>query len=179
MAFGVPVAELNTQFSSPGATALPWREAEQYLQQAEVFWLSSVRPNARPHVAPVIAVWLDGALYFCTGADERKAKNLAHNPQVVISTGRNALAESLDLVIEGEAVAVSEEAQRSKVADALAAKYGDGWRLPGIEGVVVFAVTPTTAFGFGRGDGKGPPPQGGFNQTRWRFQDCPAATSRS
>jgi len=27
---------------------------------------------------PVLSVWLDGALYFCAGADTRKARNLAH-----------------------------------------------------------------------------------------------------
>src|SRR5689334_1942991 len=86
MTYGVPIAELSSQFSSPGAMALPWRDAEQHLQQAGVFWLSSVRPDARPHVTPVIAVWLDRALYFCTGADERKAKNLARNAQVVMTT---------------------------------------------------------------------------------------------
>src|SRR5438128_2238057 len=106
MTVGVPIAELNSDFSSPGATALPWWDAEQHLQQARVFWLSSVRPDGRPHVTPLLAVWLDGALYFCTGADERKAKNLARNAQVVMTTGSNALTEGLDLVLEGEAVLV-------------------------------------------------------------------------
>jgi hypothetical protein len=41
------------------------------------FWLSTARPDGRPHVTPFIAVWLDEALWFCTGADELKAKNLA------------------------------------------------------------------------------------------------------
>ena len=178
MAIALPTGELNSDFSSPGATALPWCEAEQRLQQAGVFWLSSVRPDARPHVTPLIGVWLDGALYFCTGADERKAKNLARNAQVVITTGSNALAEGLDLVLEGEAVLVSDDARRRALADAFAVKYGEAWRLPAFEGVVLFALTPTQAFGFGRGDAQGPPPQGGFNQTRWRFSDDPASTPR-
>jgi hypothetical protein len=78
-------------------------------------------------------------------------------------------------VVEGEAVVVSDDAKLRRVADAYVAKYGEGWRLPGSDGVLVFEVTPTTAFGFGRGDAKGPPPQGGFSQTRWRFQADPAA----
>ena len=171
-----PVTELDSQFSSPGAIALPWNEAEQQLQKAGVYWLSTMRPDHRPHVAPLFAVWMDGALYFCTGDAERKAKNLAKNPQVAITTGHNALSEGLDLVVEGEAVRVSDAAKVRRVADAYAAKYGDGWRIASLDSVLTFEVTPTTAFGFGRGDAKSPPPGGGFNQTRWRFGDSPAAT---
>jgi nitroimidazol reductase NimA-like FMN-containing flavoprotein (pyridoxamine 5'-phosphate oxidase superfamily) len=176
MTLEAPVTDLDSQFSSPGAVALQWKEAEQQLQKAGVYWLSTVGPEGRPHVAPLFAVWLDGALYFSTGEAERKAKNLAENPQVAITTGRNALNEGLDLVVQGEAVVVGDAAKVRRVADAYGAKYGEGWRIPGLDGVLTFEVTPTTAFGFGRGDAKSPPPGGGFNQTRWRFRASPAAT---
>jgi nitroimidazol reductase NimA-like FMN-containing flavoprotein (pyridoxamine 5'-phosphate oxidase superfamily) len=143
-----------------------------------VYWLSTVRPEGRPHVTPLLAVWLDGALYFCTGDAERKAKNLAENPRVAITTGHNALSEGLDLVVEGEAVVVSDGAKVRRVAEAYVAKYGEGWRIAGLEGVSTFEVTPTTAFGFGREDAKNPRPVGEFNQTRWRCGADPAATGR-
>jgi hypothetical protein len=57
-----PNVELDKQFSSPDATAVPWKEAEQHLDKAEVYWLSTVRPDRRPHITPLIAVWLSGAL---------------------------------------------------------------------------------------------------------------------
>jgi general stress protein 26 len=177
MTLEAPVADLDTRFSSPGATAVPWTEAEQQLQQAEVFWLSTVQPDGRPHVVPLIAVWLDGALYFITGEHENKAKNLATNTQVTITTGCNALSEGLDIVVEGEAVVVRDDAKLRRVANAYVAKYGEGWRF-GIHDVLLFEVTPTTAFGFGRSEERpswGPPPAGGFSQTRWRFQASPAA----
>ena len=98
-----PVAELGTQFSSPGATARPWREAEAILDEAQIYWLSTVRPDGRPHVTPLFAVWVDGAIYFCTGADERKAKNLAHNEHCVFTTGCN-IVEGLDVIVEGKAM---------------------------------------------------------------------------
>jgi len=172
-----PLADLDADFSSPGASALPWSKAEQILQQAGVYWLSTLRPEGRPHVAPLIAVWLEGKLYFSTGHDERKAKNLAKDTRVAITTGSNRLTDGLDIVVEGQAVAVSDATKRRRVEEAYAAKYGGGWRLPGFEGVLVFEVTPTTVFGFGRGDAKGPPPEGGFNQTRWRFEAALAAAS--
>lgn len=59
-----PTAELDPQFSSPDATPTPWAVARGHLEKAEIYWLSTVRPDGRPHVTPVVAVWLDGALYF-------------------------------------------------------------------------------------------------------------------
>jgi nitroimidazol reductase NimA-like FMN-containing flavoprotein (pyridoxamine 5'-phosphate oxidase superfamily) len=79
MAEREPVAELGA-FSSPGAVSPGWARARGDLQYAQVYWLSSVRPGGRPHVTPLLGVWLDGALYFCTGPTERKARNLAQNP---------------------------------------------------------------------------------------------------
>jgi hypothetical protein len=51
-------------------------------------------------------------------------------------------------------------------------------RLPGLDGVLTFEVTPSKAFGFARRDGHiGPPSEEGelFTQTRWRFRANPAA----
>ena len=103
MAGAEPVTKLDGRYSSEGATQTEWTEARRCLQEAEVFWISTVRPDGRPHVTPLISVWLDGALYFCTGASERKAKNLEQNPHCILTTGCNALNEGLDLVVEGDA----------------------------------------------------------------------------
>ena len=167
MAGKEPVAELQPQFSSNDATTTAWAEARERLEKAEVYWLSTVRPDGRPHVTPVVSVWLDGALYFCTGPGERKAKNLAHNAHCVITTGCNALHEGLDLVVEGDAVPVHEEAQLRRVADRYALKYG--WHFEVRDGLfygeggaaLVYELRPITAFGFGKGEP--------FSQTRWRF----------
>ena len=179
MSIVAPTTDLDPRFSSPGATALPWTEAVRRLREAEVLWLSTVRPEGRPNVAPLIAVWLDGALYFSTGEDEQKARNVARNPQVTVTTGQNALTEGLDIVLEGEATVVSDRAALRRIADAYIAKYGEDWRLPGLDGVLTFEVIPSKAFGFGRRDGQLGPPSGNgelFGQTRWRFQTEPAAS---
>ncbi|MGI8690711.1 MAG: pyridoxamine 5'-phosphate oxidase family protein [Thermomicrobiales bacterium] len=166
-----PVAELQPQFSSNGAIPMPWAEAREHLEKAEVYWLATVRPDGRPHVTPLISIWLDNVLYFSTGPDERKAKNLARNAHCVLTTGCDVLSQGLDLVIEGDAVNVRDETRLQRVADAYAAKYGtDIWHFTVRDGAfhgdggniaLVYAVTPTTAFGFGRGES--------FSQTRWRF----------
>jgi nitroimidazol reductase NimA-like FMN-containing flavoprotein (pyridoxamine 5'-phosphate oxidase superfamily) len=107
MTIAAPVTDLDRRFSSPGAKALPWKEAVRQLREAEVLWLSTVTPEGRPHVAPLIAIWLDGALYFSTGEEERKARNLRANRHVTIATGTNDLTDGLDIVVEGEAAVVS------------------------------------------------------------------------
>jgi len=165
-------AELDERFSSPDVSALPWTDAERQLREADVFWLATVRPDGRPHVVPLIAVWLDGSLYFSTGEGEQKAVNLADNDRVSVTTGSNDLDDGFDVVLEGRARIVTDVAKRPRLADAYEAKYGDGWRLPDLDGVVVYEVTPAKVLGFGRKDGRIGLPEGRgemFNQTRWRF----------
>ncbi|HEY8115495.1 MAG TPA: pyridoxamine 5'-phosphate oxidase family protein, partial [Actinomycetota bacterium] len=64
---GDPIVELDADFSAEDGRTTPWATALELLEKAEVFWLSTVRADGRPHVTPLVAVWLDGALYFCTG----------------------------------------------------------------------------------------------------------------
>ncbi|MEW2554896.1 pyridoxamine 5'-phosphate oxidase family protein [Streptomyces zhihengii] len=164
-----PSGRLDTRFSDPKASATPWSDALAVLETAEVFWLTTVRPDGRPHVTPLIAVWQDGALHFCTGPAERKAKNLRDNPTVVLTTGGNALGEGCDLVVEGEAERVTDDPALRALASAYVRKYGPDWTFGVGDGVftgdggeaLVFRVAPRTAFGFA----KGAP----FGQTRWRF----------
>jgi nitroimidazol reductase NimA-like FMN-containing flavoprotein (pyridoxamine 5'-phosphate oxidase superfamily) len=142
------------------------------LSEAEVFWLSTVRPDGRPHVTPLLAVWHDDALYFSTGPGERKAKNLEQNAHCLLTTGRNGLDDSMDLVVEGAAAKVGDAAEFRLVADAFESKYGPHFTAPegtwfglgdAIRGgnALVYRVAPTTILGFGKGKQ--------FSQTRWRF----------
>jgi len=181
MALAAPITDLDPRFSSPGAKALPWSKARRQLQEAEVLWLSTVTPEGRPHVVPLIAVWLDDAIYFSTSVGERKEKNLRSNTHVTIATGNNALTEGLDIIVEGEATVVHDIAKMRRLARAYVAKYGEGWRLPGLEGVLTYKVTPSKAFGFGRRDGHIGLPSGEgemFTQTRWRFTTRHGRSSR-
>lgn len=160
---------MDARFSSDKATPTGWAEARDRLENAEVYWLSTVRPDGRPHVTRVLSVWLHEALYFCTGRSERKAENLAHNRHCILTTGCNALNEGLDLVVEGDAVKVGDDAKLLRVADAYESKYGSDWHLDVRDGAffggggeaLVYEVAPSRVFGFGKGE---------YSQTRWRFE---------
>jgi general stress protein 26 len=165
-----PVAELSP-FSSPNAVPTEWSRARTELASAEVYWLSTIRPDGRPHVTPLLGIWLEGGFYFCTGPNERKAKNLRTNRQCVVTTGRNTL-EGLDLVLEGTAETISDPAELGRVANTYESKYGAHFAAPngtwsGLGDAIrqaealVYRVVPATVFGFG----KGTP----FSQTRWQF----------
>ncbi|GHH30864.1 pyridoxamine 5'-phosphate oxidase family protein [Streptomyces lanatus] len=164
-----PQTRLDTRYSDDKAEAIPWSQAERLLTGAELFWISTVRPDGRPHVTPLPTVWSGGALHFCTGPEERKARNLALNPNVVLTTGTNTWNEGYDLVVEGEAVRITDDARLRELAAGWEAKYGAFWHFEVDNGrfrhggghAYVFSVAPRTVFGFGKGEP--------FSQTRWRF----------
>lgn len=165
-----PTTDLDPAFSDESATPVPWERAREQLELAEIFWLTTVRPDGRPHVTPLIALWQDGAMHFCTGPQERKAKNLEHNPSVVLTTGTSAYSEGTDLVIEGRAVRVTDAARLQSLAAGWERKYGKDWHFDVLDGAFtadgvrqayVFEVAPVKAFGFSKGQP--------FGQTRWRF----------
>ncbi|HMG26191.1 MAG TPA: pyridoxamine 5'-phosphate oxidase family protein [Acidimicrobiia bacterium] len=163
-----PVTELDARYSTDGVTAPTWREVGERLHGAELFWVTTVRPDGRPHVTPTLALWVDDALYFSTGPYEQKAKNISGNAHCSLMTGCNILREGMDLVVEGEATRVRDDGTLRRIADAYVSKYGEEWRFEVRDGAFhhdpgeawVFEVAPVTAYAFGKGE---------YSHTRWRF----------
>ena len=165
------IAEIHG-FSEPDSTPTPWATGMERLRAADTYWLCTVRPDGRPHVTPLIAVWHREALCFATGPEERKAQNLAENPSCVLMTGRSDLVEgALDLMIEGRAEQVTDDADLEPAATAFAHKYPTGpWDFVVRHGafsdrhaggrVLVFRVRPLRGLGFRKGDL--------FSQTTWK-----------
>jgi uncharacterized pyridoxamine 5'-phosphate oxidase family protein len=81
---------------------LRWKWAEERLQRSRQYWIATTRPDGRPHVMVVWALWLKGSLYFSTGATSRKAQNLAINPRCTMCTQNAAEAVILEGVVETE-----------------------------------------------------------------------------
>jgi general stress protein 26 len=165
-----PVTAVDPRFSDPDAVATGWDETRRAVETAELFWISTVRPDGRPHVTPLVAVWLDEAIHFCTGATEQKAINLAGNPHVVLTTGGNQWDGGLDVMVEGDAIGVTDQKKLERLARAWAGKWDGRWQYQvrdgcfchpgGQEAVLVFSVTPTRALAFAKGT---------FSHTSHRF----------
>ena len=103
-----PTTTLDSRFSDPNAVATDRKETRYILESAQLFWICTVRADGRPHVTPLVAIWLDGAVHFCTGATEQKAINLRSNPHVILLTGCNQWDKGIDAVFEGDAVQVTD-----------------------------------------------------------------------
>ena len=169
-----PNTELDQQFSAPEVKATAWDEVRRTIEDAQLFWISTVRADGRPHVTPLVAVWVDDALHFCTGPAEQKAVNLEANSQVILTTGSNTWDEGLDVVVEGQAKRVTDPAMLRRLANAWTRKWDGFWQYEAGEGVfkheggeaLVFGVSPTKVLSFDKRTG---------SASRHRFDDRPAS----
>jgi len=163
-----PNTELDKRFSDSGATATPWEHTRQVLENAELAWICTVRADGRPHVTPIVAVWLDEAIYFSTGAAEQKYRNLGGNPHVTIMTGCASWDSGLDVAVEGVAVHVTDDDLLSRLAVAWTAKWDGRWQFAAHDGAfhqaggaaLVYSVAPVKILAFAKGN---------FSHTRHRF----------
>ena len=163
-----PAPEQDVRFGDPASAPTPWSDVCRMLDTAELFWISTVRRDGRPHVTPLPAVWTDDCLHFCTGAAEQKAVNLVGNPEVVLTTGCNQWKRGLDVVVEGSAVRVTDDARLRHLADLWRSKYEGDWDFAVEQGMfhhaggsaLVFKVAPRKVLAFAKGE---------FAQTRYRF----------
>ena len=99
-----PLAQLDALVTGPGTSV----------------WLSTTRPDGRPHSAGVGAIWLDGRFYVVSGPGTQKSRNLAANPNAALCV---SLAE-IDLIVEGTAARVTDAATLARLAQ----RYNEqGW----------------------------------------------------
>jgi hypothetical protein len=163
-----PVSELV--LGTGGGRTAPWAEARERLAGSQVYWTATNHPSGRPHVRPVLAVWVDGALYLSSDPAARKSRNLDADAHCSVATS----CDDLDLVVEGRAERVTDPRRLQRVAAAYEAKYhwpvtvdGATFTAPyaaptaGEGPFAVYQVDLVTVFGFPTSDKLTP--------TRWRF----------
>ena len=141
---------------------LPWSHAEERLVKSRSYWICTTRPDGRPHSMPVWGCWLDGALWFSTGTTTRKAKNIAHQPEVSIH-----LESGEDMVVfEGRAVEVNpkkfDKAFIKRFDVMSKKKYKMGFTI--MPGSVFYQVRPRVALAWT--EKKFP-----YHSTRWEFPE--------
>jgi hypothetical protein len=99
---------------------LAWSWAVERLEEARNYWVSTSRPDGRPHAMPVWGIWLEDAFFFGSARDSAKSRNLAANPAIVVHL------ESGDetVILEGVAEPVLDHALEKRVDAAYGPKYG-------------------------------------------------------
>lgn len=154
-----PVATKVEEFSEPHSEPTAWSDVDRVLRESEMFWLSTVRSDGRPHVAPLPAMWLRGRLHFCTGAHEQKARNIDTNPKAVLTTGTNTIRTGMDVVVEGTVAGLTDHDALGELAAMWKSKLD--WSFDVVDGhfhhpededrpVPVFALTPSKVLAFAR-----------------------------
>lgn len=118
---------------------------------------------------PLLAVCLEGIMYFCAGPGSQKGRNLARDPRCVLT----AAATGLDVIIEGTAEVVTDADTLNQAAGAYMAKYGwdampqdgafmgEGAPTAGPPPLALYRLVPETAFAFGTDES--------LNAMRWTF----------
>jgi len=110
--------------------------------------------------APIWFMYDGNAVYFSTGPEEQKAKNLAANSSVAVVTGCNEFEEGLDVVVEGRAVTVTDPSSVELLAKTLNDKYDNFFGFNAHDGKFVhdgggtahaYVVVPTKSFAYARG----------------------------
>ena len=122
---------------------LTWERVSQQMAQARNYWLTTTRPDGRPHAMPVWGIWLDETFYFGTGRSSVKGRNLARNPAVSVH-----LESGDDVVIlEGVVEEVSDRLLLRHIYDVYGEKYKLDMSANAEEDAEpTYALRPTTGF---------------------------------
>ncbi|MFC6082408.1 pyridoxamine 5'-phosphate oxidase family protein [Sphaerisporangium aureirubrum] len=165
MAENEPVAEQSSPADEPSTT--PRASARSPMNDAGTYWLSTLRPNGRPNIVPVLGVWLDGALHLAVSQAMHDPETLPAATDCVVTTD----PRGLELVVRGRAARVLDDGKLGRLSGVFSSKYGialtvqggafhgGGTRATGPSPYDVYEVTPAA------------PPAGGGSPsgTRWSF----------
>jgi PPOX class probable F420-dependent enzyme len=141
-----------------GTGLLPWSWAQERLTAARNLWVVTLYPDGRPQLSAVWGTWHDGQVLFTCSPGSRKARNIAGDPRVTVST-----EDAGDpVVVEGTAAEVLGPAGLAACVDALNAKYPGSYTVQDGPHSGYYLVTPARAYGLRHDDFTGSP-------TRWTF----------
>jgi len=83
-------------------------------------WLATTNADGSPHLTGLGPLWVDGLVYFTTGASTRKGRNLARDPRCTLGIS----TADFDLAVEGDAALVGDPGTVADLAERWAA---GGW----------------------------------------------------
>ena len=127
---------------------------DERLRSDIMIWLSSVRPDGRPHSVAVWFLWNGSEFLIFSQPNKQKLRNLRQNPNVVLALDDTKNGSDV-IVIEGKAQLV-DDADLNAAMPAFAEKYGPSikrlrWtpELMAADYSQAIRVTPTRLVGWG------------------------------
>jgi hypothetical protein len=103
---------------------LRWSHVQARMAEARNYWITTTRPDGRPHAVPIWGIWVDDRFYGSGAPETRWARNIKQNPNALVH-----LEDGTQVVrVEGAVtVLTSENAPADllqRLDDAYDAKYG-------------------------------------------------------
>lgn len=100
-----PIVEqmpLPSVYGSP-KKRLKWEAVRKDLEEATTYWVSTTRPDGRPHVVPRDGIWLDDTWYYGGAKETVHNRNLLANPAAAMHIGDGIKA----VIVEGTVATAS------------------------------------------------------------------------
>ena len=97
---------------------------EERLRSDEMVWLSTVRPDGRPHSIPVWFLWESATLLIFSQPNTQKIRNLRKNPSVTLALDDTKKGV---VILEGKAELLG-QGDASVTLQAYGEKYREGLR---------------------------------------------------
>ena len=167
-----PLAEVIATHAAAEVTPIDWAETRRLFAIERSYWVATTSDDGRPHVRPVLAVWVDERICSTTSPAARKGRNLISRPSIALT----ARAPTMDIVIEGQIAWIDDPEGLRRVGQAYRDKYawpvtvaGNAFNAPyaaptaGHPPYLVYELIPTVAYAFGTGNNLGE------RSTRFRF----------
>lgn len=97
------------------------RHIDERLRAESIIWLTSTRPNGKPHSVPVWFWWDGETVLIFSQPGRPKVRNLRHSPYVVLAL--NATDEGEDVVIVEGIAELTTQPTSELIPPAFADKY--------------------------------------------------------
>lgn len=133
---------------------LTWKFVEEHIADDHSYWVTTIRPDGKPHVRPTWGVWVEGTFYCGGGERTRWVRNLSTNPAIVV---HRQDAEEV-VIIEGTAERIDEETASHSLVERVDDAYHTKYDIR--HGTPFFAVRPTKVFAWSEYP---------TDATRWEF----------
>ncbi|WP_339106040.1 pyridoxamine 5'-phosphate oxidase family protein [Haloterrigena salinisoli] len=135
---------------------LTWAFVAENMASDRFYWITTIRPDGKPHARPTWGVWLEDTFYCGGGERTRWVRNLAANAEIVV---HREDAEAV-VILEGTAERIDDETTDGALVERIDSAYTEKYDIR--HGTPFFAVHPDAVFAWENYP---------IDATRWVFSD--------
>lgn len=152
-----PETEASYGIPTDADGLLPWPFVEEAVAGGMNYWVTTLRPDGRPHARPTWGVWVDSRFHCGGGEGTRWVRNLSADPAIAVHIES---AETV-VIVEGEAERLDEETAPAEAIERVDEAYEAKYEIE--HGTPFFTVRPERVIAWSDYP---------MDATRWRFDGC-------